>query len=56
LVIVDCFIKMAYFVLITEKTTAERLARLFRNTVWRLHGLSESTISDKGPQFAAELM
>ena len=33
----------------------ERLARLFRDNMWKLHGLPESVVSDKGPQFAAEL-
>ena len=33
----------------------ERLARLFRDNLWKLHGLPESVVSDKGPQFAAEL-
>jgi len=47
---------MAHFVPTTEKTTAEGLARLFRDNVWRLHGLPESIISDRGPQFAAGLM
>jgi len=35
---------------------AEGLARLFRDNVWQLHGLPESIISDRGPQFAAGLM
>ena len=35
---------------------AEGLARIFRDNVWRLHGLPESIISDRGPQFAAGLM
>jgi len=39
-----------------EKTSAEGLARLFRNNVWKIHGLPESIISDQGPQFAAGLM
>ena len=56
LVVVDQFTKMAHFVPTTEKTTAEGLARLFRDNVWRLHGLPESIISDRGPQFAAGLM
>ena len=46
---------MSHFVATTEKTTAEGLARLFRNNVWKLHGLPESVISDRGPQFAAGL-
>jgi len=39
-----------------EKTLAEGLARLFRNNMWKLHGLPESIISDRGPQFAAGLI
>ena len=56
LVIVDRFTKMVHFVPMTEKTTAEGLAWLFRDDVWQLHRLPKSTISDRGPQFAAGLM
>jgi len=48
--------KMVYFIPTIEKTLAKGLARLFRNNVWKLHGLLESIISDRGPQFAAGLM
>ena len=47
--------KMTHFIATTEETTAEGLARLFRDNVWRLHGLPESVVSDRRPQFAAEL-
>jgi len=47
---------MAYFIATTEKILAEGLAKLFRNQVWRLHGLPESIISDRGVQFAAEMI
>jgi len=47
---------MAHFIPTTEKTSAEGLARLFRDNMWKLHGLPESIISDRGPQFTAELM
>ena len=56
LVVVDWFTKMAHFVPTTEKTMAEGLARLFEDNMWQLHGLPESIISDRGPQFAAGLM
>jgi len=55
LVVCDRFSKMSHFVAITEKTTAEGLTKLFRDNVWKLHGLLESVISDKGLQFAAGL-
>ena len=47
---------MAYFIATTEKTSAEGLAKLFRDHVWKLHGLPESIISDRGVQFAVEMM
>ena len=56
LVVVDQLTKMVYFIPTTEKTSAEGLARLFRDNVWKLHGLPESIILDRGPQFAAGLM
>ena len=47
---------MSYFVVIIEKITVEVLVRLFRNNVWKLHGLPESIISDRESQFVAGLM
>jgi len=55
LVVCDRFLKMSHFVVITEKTMVEGLVRLFRDYVWKLHGLLESVILDRGPQFAVEL-
>jgi len=56
LVVVDRLMKMVHFILTTEKTSAEGLARLFRDNMWKLHSLPEIIISDRGPQFAAGLM
>ena len=56
LVVYDRLSKMTHFVVITERTLAERLARLFRDNVWKLHRLPESIVLDRGPQFTAELM
>jgi len=56
LVVVDQLTKIAYFIPTTEKTSAEGLARLFRDNVWKLHGLPKSIISDRGSQFAAGIM
>jgi len=36
--------------------SAEGLARLFRDNMWKLHGLPESIILDRGLQFAAGLI
>ena len=56
LVVVDRLTKMVHFIPTTEKTSAKGLARLFRDNVWKLHGLPESIILDRGPQFAVGLM
>jgi len=56
LVVVDRLTKMVHFISTTEKTSAEGLARLFRDNVWKLHRLPESIISDRGPQFTVGLM
>jgi len=55
LVICNRLSKMTHFVAITEGMSAEGLARLFRNNVWKLHRLPESIMSDRGLQFAAEI-
>ena len=55
LVVCDRLSKMTYFVATTEGMLAEELARLFQNNVWKLYGLPENIVSDREPQFAAEL-
>jgi len=55
LVVCDRFSKISHFVTAIEKTMAEGLVRLFRDNMWKLHGLLRSVISDRGPQFAAGL-
>ena len=56
LVVVNRLTKMVHFIPITEKMSAEGLARLFRDNVWKLHGLPESIILDRRPQFTTGLM
>ena len=55
LVVCDRLSKMTHFMATTEGTSAEGLARLFRDNMWKLHRLPESIISDRGSQFTAEL-
>ena len=49
LVVCDRFSKILHFIVITEKIIAERLAKLFRDNIWKLYRLPESVISDRGP-------
>ena len=55
LVVCDRLSKMIHSVTIIERMLAEELARLFRDNIWKLHGLLESVMSDRGLQFVAEL-
>ena len=55
LVVCNRLSKIMHFVVTTERTSVKGLVRLFRDNVWRLHGLPESVVSDRGPQFAVEL-
>jgi len=55
LVVCDRFLKIAYFVATTERTSAKGLARLFRDNIYKLYRLLESVILYKRPQFVVEL-
>ena len=49
LVVYNRFSKISHFVVMTEKIMVEGLVKLFRDNIWKLHGLPESIISDRGP-------
>ena len=56
LVIIDRLSKLLHALPTTGTVTSEGLARLFRDHVWKHHGLSEQVISDRGPQFVSKFM
>ena len=56
LVVCNRMTKIAHFVPTTERTSAEGVARLFWDNVWKLHGLPESIIIDRRAQFVAEMI
>ena len=55
LVVCDRMSKMVHIIPTTEATSAQGLAALYRDNMWKLHRLLESIISDRGPQFAAQM-
>ena len=55
LIVCDKLFKMTHFVATIEGISAEGLVRLFKNNIWKLHGLLESVVLDRGLQFMAEL-
>ena len=52
-VVVDCLSKQRHFVPCTSTITVEGLAQLFLDHVFKRHGLPDTIISDRGPQFAS---
>jgi len=56
LVVCDCFSKMVYFIATMEKTSVEKLAKVFWDHIWKLHRLPESIISDRGVQLTVGMM
>ena len=56
LVVCNRLSKITYFVATTEGTSAERLARLFRDNIWKLHRLLKSIALDRRLQSVVELI
>ena len=56
LVVCDQHSKQAHFIPTSKETSSAGLARLFLHNVWKLHGLPDSIISDRGPTFASNMM
>jgi hypothetical protein len=53
-VVVDRRTKMSHFIPCNETVTAQDLAVLYRDNVFKLHGLPEDIVSDRGPQFTSK--
>src|ERR1041385_2934545 len=53
-VVVDRLTKQRHFVKCRDTVNAEELASMFIDHIWRLHGLPDTIISDRGPQFASD--
>ena len=48
--------KWAHFIATMSDITSLGVAQLFRDSVWKLHGLPKEVISDRGPQFVSNFM
>ena len=56
LVVVDQFSKEVEFIPCTKSVSALDTAKLYLCYVWKYHGLSTGIVSDRGPQFALQVM
>ena len=56
MVTVDRLSKMVHVLPTHNTVTSEGIARLFRDHIWKHHGLPNQVISDRGPQFVSNFM
>ena len=56
LVAADRLSRQAHFIATMSDITSFRVAQLFWDSIWKLHGLPEEVISDRGPQFMSNFM
>ena len=56
LVVVDQFSKEVEFIPCTKSVSALDTAKLYLRHVWKHHGLPTGIVSDRGPQFASQVM
>jgi len=56
MVVVNRLSKWAHIIPTTSDVMASGVAQLFRDHVWKLHGLPEEVISNRGTQFVSSFM
>ena len=55
-VIVDQFTKMIQLKTITTSISSEKIAKIFRDDIWKLYRVPRKILSNQGPQFASKFM
>jgi len=55
-VIVDQFTKMIQLKTTTMNILLEGIAKIYRDNIWKLHGIPRKILSDRGLQFASKFM
>ena len=56
LVIVDHFTKMIRLKATTTNLSSEGVAKIYRDKIWKIHGIPKTILSDRGLQFASKFM
>jgi len=56
LVIVDRFTKMIRLKVMTTNLSSEGVTKIYRDEIWKIHGIPKTILSDRGPQFASKFM
>jgi len=55
-VIMDRFTKMIHLKATTTNILSERIAKIYQDNIWKLHGIPRKVLSDRRPQFALKFM
>ena len=55
-VIIDRFMKMIHLRTTIRNISSEGIAKIYRDDIWKLHGVSRKILSNRGPQFASKFM
>ena len=55
-VIIDQFIKMIHLKATTTNISSEGVAKIYRDDIWKLHGIPRKILSNRGPQFTSKFM
>ena len=53
LVVVDRFSKMIRLMATTTSISSSEVARIYRDNIWKIHGIPKKIISNRGPQFTS---
>ena len=56
MVLVDQFTKMIQLKATTTSISLEEIAKIYRDNIWKLHGVPRKILSDQGPQFASKFI
>ena len=56
LVIVDRFTKIIRLKATTTNISSEGIAKIYRDEIWKLHGVPRTILSNRGPQFTSKFM
>ena len=55
-VIMDRFTKMIRLKVMTTNILSKGIVKIYRDDIWKLHGVPRKILSDRGPQFASNFM
>jgi len=56
LVIVDQFTKMIRLKITTINVSLEEIMKIYRDEIWKLHGIPRKILSNRGPQFTLKFI